>query len=334
MTVVTSNLKSMSVNWLKEYCIPPKSPDKFDSNRLRVISIIGFMESGKTTLANWLMAQNERSVKYRYDVGILNISGKTIVDIFGFLQDNHDLVNDVHYVQLFVDDVFFQGLAYEYTEPARRAIKFYANIRHEFESLGMRNGVIVLMFAGQRYRLIPPFFRNTPFLIFKSIVTQDEREKRMVLDALSRYNKDSEAFEYYQFLLELSDKALTKWQDHLKSYSVVKHFRRGCFILKSGIDRPRNLITIPLGYDNEKIKQKEIDLANIFKFSLLLTRNWRKGRPPGYKTIAKLIRDVFGLKFGSSEGFRIYQDVFRSIYGGTPKELRTGTEVKSSCSRA
>jgi len=324
---VTTRLKTFNVNWLKEYCVPPRSPDAFDTNRLRVMSIIGFMESGKTTLANWLMAQFERSVKYRYDVGILNIAGKTIVDIFNYLKDNSDLLRDVHYIQIFVDDVFFQGLAYEYSDLSRNAIKIYANIRHEFEDLGVHRSVIVLMFAGQRYRLIPPFFRNTPYLIFKSIVSQDQQERKMVLDALSKYNKDPEAYDYFQFLLELSDKALTQWKDELKSFSVVKHFRRGCFILRSGIDRPNDLIYVKLGYESkEKRKQRtKIDLENLFRFSLLLTKDWKRGRPPGYKTIAKLIREVFGLKFGAKDSFRIYQEVFASIYGGTPMKLETKT---------
>jgi len=305
----------VKVNRLQKYFIPPRNPEEFKICRLRTLTYVGYMEMGKSTTEKTLMARVSRTLYELYKVEPLNIIGKNLIDIVKWIDDNKDLVKGTHYINMFVDDVLFSGTSTERTKGKRVAEKLYANIRHELEKRGF-HGVLRLCFAGQRWRLIPPFFRNSPYIIFKDVITQDFEERWWISRMVGQ--------DLYEFLKYVSERALDGWDDEIKRYSVVRHFVRGSQILDiEEPEEPKELYEIPLGYaDTVSEVESYMYSGNKMypkkKVIELMIGVAKKANPGlGIKSIMGLMREL-GLSFDNTKAFEAY----KRITGSLREELR------------
>jgi len=300
----TRNVEVRKISRLEKYFVPPRSPEEFKVCRLRPFTLVGFMEMGKTTTELKLMKDVSEVLYERYRFEPLNLVSKNILDALKWLDDNKDLLRDTYYVNLFVDDVLFSGMSTERTKNKRLAEKIYANIRHELEKRGF-TGVLRLSFAGQRWRLIPPFFRNSPYVVFKDVITHDREEKYWISKMVGR--------DYYDFLKYISKKAFDNWDDEIKRYSVARHFTDGPFILDiEKPEKPKEIYEVPLGYADIEVDVEEMLSGTKKKYSkkeLLLTSILliKKVNPGlGWKSISNLLRDL-GFSFGNEEFYELYK---------------------------
>lgn len=298
------------ISRLERYFVPPRSPEEFKVCRLRPFTLVGFMEMGKTTTELKLMKDIGEVLYEKYKLEPLNIVSKNIIDALKWLDDNKDLLRDLHYVNLFVDDVLFSGMSTERTKNKRLAEKIYANIRHELEKRGF-HGVLRLSFAGQRWRLIPPFFRNSPYVDFKDVITHDREEKWWISRMVGK--------DYYEFLKYISKKAFDQWDDEVKRYSVARHFTDGPFILDiEKPERPKEIFEVPLGYSDVGIDVNDVLSGGKKKYrrdELLLAAiiTAKKIDPKlGWKRLAALMRE---------QGFQFDDHVFFDIYKKAVKVL-------------
>ncbi|MEM4976734.1 MAG: hypothetical protein QXT64_05370 [Desulfurococcaceae archaeon] len=239
------------IRLLTSYFKPRRDPRQFNHVKLRPLTIVGFMEMGKTETAKYLISVSqehfdEMGVPYR------GFSGKTILDIITYIADNQDLIRDVNVVHVFVDDVLYGGLSQEQSKAKRMSEKIYSDVRHQLERLGMLNGILYVIFAGQRFSLIPVFFRNSPFILFKGLSIQDKYEREVIKQVLMQ-----ESTEYHERLADIiveilqgvTTIAYTEMREDVKSITVVKPLRSAPYIyVQKELKQPRDFTQVPFNY--------------------------------------------------------------------------------------
>lgn len=261
--------RTSSFKVFEEYLIPPKDKLARGYVDLKPITIIGFMAMGKTVFAAHVTKKAKRLLRKKFNEELFSVTGKSIIDVVEFLKNNKDLYQDRKAMLLFLDDIFYQGLSGERNKAKQKAEKYYSDIRHQFEKLGFNNGVLYILFAGQRLKLIPPFFRGSPLLVFKPLLTNDKYERQVILEAL-QYTDDrlsKTLAEISLGILETAAKIIyTKWDDQVKSITIVKPGWDYPFIyIQDTAPNPRNIfdINVPFNYsgiygeqDEEEIEQQ------------------------------------------------------------------------------
>lgn len=261
--------RTSSFKVFEEYLIPPKDKLARGYVDLKPITIIGFMAMGKTVFAAHVTKKAKRLLRKKFNEELFSVTGKSIIDVVEFLKNNKDLYQDRKAMLLFLDDIFYQGLSGERNKAKQKAEKYYSDIRHQFEKLGFNNGVLYILFAGQRLKLIPPFFRSSPLLVFKPLLTNDKYERQVILEAL-QYTDDrlsKTLAEISLGILETAAKIIyTKWDDQVKSITIVKPGWDHPFIyIQDTAPNPRNIfdINVPFNYsgiygeqDKEEIEQQ------------------------------------------------------------------------------
>jgi hypothetical protein len=261
--------RTSSFKIFEEYLIPPKNKLARGFVDLKPLTIIGFMSMGKTVFAAHVTRKAKHLLKKRFNEELFSVSGKSIVDVVEFLKNNKDLYQDRKAMLLFLDDIFYQGLSTERSKAKSQAEKYYSDIRHKFEELGFNNGVLYILFAGQRLKLIPPFFRSSPMLVFKPLLTNDKYERQVVLEALT-YTDDrlsKTLAELSLAILETAAKIIyTKWDDRVKSLTIVKPGWDYPFIyIQDSAPNPKTVfdVNVPFNYsgiyeeqDEEQVEQQ------------------------------------------------------------------------------
>ncbi len=241
---------------LMDYLIPKKNPRELGRPALRVLTTIGYMDMGKSVTVTMLSLMLSRRLREKYRVEPLMVAGKSIVDVVKFIQDNPDLLQDRSSIVLFIDDMLYQGMSTE-RRAKSLAEKYYSDIRHKPERLGFKKGLLVLFFAGQRFKNVPPFFRNTPRILFKGIVAQDSYERSLILDVLKKgkgYAADIEAQVYLGILESATELALDDWVEEAKRLNIIVHFRKGpkIYVQPPGVpDMRKYFIVVPFNYSGE-----------------------------------------------------------------------------------
>jgi len=238
---------------LTSYFTPRKDPRRFNHVKLRPLTIIGFMEMGKTETAKYLINLSKEHFD-RMQIDNIALTGKTMIDVVHYLYNNKDILRDVHVVYLFIDDLFYGGLSSEQSKTKKLNEKYYSDIRHKLEELGMAKGILYVLFSAQRFSLIPVFFRNSPFLLFKGLSIQDRYERNTLLDTLSYSSDENDVYakKYASLLLDIleavSEIAYTKYDDSVKALTVVKPIRHKPYIFIVPYLVNIDLINVPFNY--------------------------------------------------------------------------------------
>ena len=313
-------LRRGGISTLIKYCVPSKEAGiERGYVDLRSISVVGFMGMGKTVFAAHLASILKKRLREEHGVELLAINGRSIVDVVEYLRDNHDILRGLKALYLFLDDIFYMGLSREASKAKQLAEKYYSDIRHKFEDIGFNNGILYIVFAGQRLKLMPPFFRSSPMLVFKPLIANDPYERKTIIDALqvddTRYGKIY-AEVTLAFLEAAAKIAYTQWYDVAKSITIIRPGWSYPYIyIQKTAPNPGSIfdIYVPFNYsgiypdddlDINKVskKMKKLVIKTIIKALL--------HEFPGYTLadLKKVIRSI-GLKAGNN----IIEEAYREI---------------------
>jgi len=168
------------------------SKEKPNYVKLRVANIFGFMETGKTVLTRKIASRLEEICEKK-SWGFLYIEGRSQHDVLEYIRNNRDEIKSLDYVVLGYDDAGRFFLSREsMTKERRNVIKDYMEIRHFFEEIGFKRGIVTILFNIQFYSLLEKTIRNSPLSIWKSLVVMDINEKKNLMMRLG--------LKYYYFL--------------------------------------------------------------------------------------------------------------------------------------
>jgi hypothetical protein len=143
----------------------PSVPDH--AVRHRHLVLFGMMESGKTSLMNFLAAEARRRYSYQ-DVNIIAAYS---------IRKAMDLINDKRVQLILIDDAIQEQNSRTSTKNAQDTADFY-QIRHTYEAMaGERGGVVVTVWATQRFKSLDIVFRQGHILIFKTSAVDPEDDK-------------------------------------------------------------------------------------------------------------------------------------------------------------
>jgi len=159
---------------------------------LIVSNIYGYMKSGKTTLSRKIGAKiEERCEEKKW--GFIFIEGRRQQDVLNYIEENKDEIRGLDYIMITYDDAgrFFMSRE-SATKERRETLKDFMEIRHFFEGIGFRQGIVSILFNIQFYRLLDKTMRNAPMGIWKSMVLMDVEDRREMALRLG--------WRYYYFL--------------------------------------------------------------------------------------------------------------------------------------
>jgi len=113
---------------------------------LCVANIYGYMKTGKTTLTRKIAARlEERCEKKKW--GFIYIEGRRQQDVLSWVEEHKDEVRGLDYIVIAYDDAGRFLLSQEGTTKERReTLKDFMEIRHLFEDVGFRKGVLTVLF--------------------------------------------------------------------------------------------------------------------------------------------------------------------------------------------
>ncbi len=208
---------------------------------LCVANIYGYMKTGKTTLTRKIAARLEkRCEEMKWD--FLYIEGRRQQDVLSWVEEHKDEIKGLDYIVIAYDDAGRFFLSREGTTKERReTLKDFMEIRHLFEEIGFRKGVLAVLFNIQFYRLLDKTLRNAPMGIWKSLVAMDSEDRKEMVYRLG--------WRYYYFLkvitkamfidgyrLKISDIKLRSSQKREEIYNWLLNFFN-----KYGIDATQEI---------------------------------------------------------------------------------------------
>lgn len=178
--------------------IPPASV------RHRHIALIGSPESGKTVFLNWL-AHRALSTYGRGNVNLIPVS--SISKGIGRI--------DGRPVQLMIiDDAIKSANSRKAMSQADDIGDFY-EVRHIYEAAAStKSGVVITIWAGQRFKSLDIVFRNAHAIIFKSSAS-DPADAKLIEEYIGT--------RYYSKLRAITSSIYMEANDDAKSESVVCH---------------------------------------------------------------------------------------------------------------
>ena len=335
--------RTSSFKVFEEYLIPPRDKLARGYVDLKPITIIGFMAMGKTVFSAHVTKKVKYLLRKRFNEDLFSVMGKSIVDVVEFLKDNRDLYQDRKAMLLFLDDIFYQGLSTERGKAKNKAEKYYSDIRHQFEKLGFDNGVLYVLFAGQRLKLIPPFFRSSPMLVFKPLLTNDRYERQTILESLqhddTRLSKTLAQLSLA--ILETTAKIIyTKWDDQAKNITIVKAGWDYPFIyIQNTAPNPKNVFDtiVPFNYsgiygdENEEVMKRIDETAKrlLLKLAIKAVTVGMELRDKGIHSLSRkkysiIVRDVLGLPFNDNIlSWELIEEALEEVNTDKLKEIIT-----------
>lgn len=138
-------------------------------------TIVGFMQSGKTTMIKTIIkAINE---KYK-DLKQINISTQYPQNIYNLSEELITKIKDRELINIFIDDAAWGASSKKYSQ-SQEANWFY--IRHYFEeTVGVKKATLNVFYAIQRYKSLQNVLRSSPLLMWKAIPIRDPFERKEV----------------------------------------------------------------------------------------------------------------------------------------------------------
>ncbi|MDD3531662.1 MAG: hypothetical protein PHV99_03690 [Candidatus Pacebacteria bacterium] len=228
--------------------------------RHRHLLVTGLPESGKTTLLNFLARQ---AIK-RY--------GRPKVNLIAVrkIADGLDLIDSRPVQLMFIDDAIRSANARLSAKQADDVGDFY-EIRHIFEDrASTRSGVVITVWAAQRFKSLDIVFRNAHAIIFKTVAVDPADSKE-----IQKYVGPRAYDELRRITMEIYGNA----NDAIKSSAIV------ClpFANKSGTFRYWMTTPILNFNDNPGLEGSNMDALAPFFFNVgaviekyQKNRSWRK----------------------------------------------------------
>lgn len=204
------------VSSIAKAVFPPDPPEWV---QIRTITCVGIMESGKSTVAGVFCDKMVKEVlpNSKYHTGDFNEnvkvfwgrSFKTILE-----QASKEVTGDTHYVIIIVDDPIRAQSSKKVFDPdSVEVVADLAEIRHLFEDYLMSWGMIVLWWLPQRYRELLRMARNSLYLIFKTLLTEED-ENRAIAQEIGE--------ESYEFLKLVTQAIYEEHIQRARRYMVIK----------------------------------------------------------------------------------------------------------------
>jgi energy-coupling factor transporter ATP-binding protein EcfA2 len=228
--------------------------------RHRHLLVTGQPESGKTTLLNFLA--HEAIKRYgRFKVNLIAVRK---------ISDGLDRIDSSPVQVMFIDDAVRSANARTSGKQAEDVADFF-EVRHIFEDrTSFRAGVIITIWAAQRFKSLDIVFRNAHAIIFKTIAADPADSKEML-----RYI----GLRPFDRLQKITDEIYGHANDAIKSDAIV------ClpFANKSGTFRYW-MTTLMLNFnENPGVNDSKADPLAPFSFDVgpilekyQKNRNWRK----------------------------------------------------------
>lgn len=151
-----------------------------DDVMLNWCTIVGTMQSGKTTTAKTLIHLINKRYASDGDVRSVNLQCFHFNDVFNLHLDEElsERVRCCDIINLLVDDAASGLSSKRYSHETE--VNWF-RIRHYFhEDLGVRRATLNVFFAIQRYMNLQNIVRNSPVLIFKAVPVTDVNEKKLL----------------------------------------------------------------------------------------------------------------------------------------------------------
>jgi len=181
-------------NEVLQYLFPKQINDRL----LRSVTIVGLQGSGKTNLAYYLAGLYLE----KYGPGKVNV-------IYSKSFRNAILKMNKKPVQVFIID---DAVRYQYSGMSRSRdrdiIADYFELRHLYKG---DKGLLVTIFITQRFKNLDPVFRNSPVLIFKTIL-QDPADNELIRNFIGQV--------YFEELAKITKNIYTQQKDFDKA--IVK----------------------------------------------------------------------------------------------------------------
>lgn len=179
---------------------------KIPSNKIRFIHsvIVGPPESGKSTLIIYRVWEAIR----RY--GIENVNFVYADDLLICI----DRMDSKPFQYLIVDDALKNYSSTDmFKAETKDSLGFVFQMRHEFKRrTGRENGIVLVEFGFQRWKNLPPAFRNGMVVTHKALNTAEKGDREIVREDLGDV--------WYQELQRITG-GIVKGNDRIKSKSVV-----------------------------------------------------------------------------------------------------------------
>jgi len=291
---------------LYRYLLPDWSEVK--SVYLAGLTIAGWMWSGKTVLSRKIGATVEEYMDEQKR-SFLYVEGRRQKDVLNYFEENRDEAK-CDYIFITFDDAGRYYLSRESTTKERREeIKDFLEIRHIFEGYGF-SGILCVCFNIQRFELLDKTIRNSPVVLFKSLISHDPKDLKMLSRMLGRRRfkflravtsmmyfgtlpRDPEVLEIFH---ELGIDPRSLDRNNVKRFAVglFADGKRKIIDFGPNVEKPKNMITVKPQEDDDFNLDSEAKKAVLYYCSIVAQHIGLKERE-----LMKLLR-ASGLSFRTS----------------------------------
>ncbi len=171
---------------LRRYLIPEDIVELSDIYLATIVNV-GFMWSGKTTLARKIAAKVEKKIVEKYKLSFIYVEGRRQSDVLSYFDDNPDELRNDYIFVMYEDAGRGFNVREMFKAESREQEKSFLEIRHEFKRLGFRKGILAIMYNIQRLEILGKTYRAvSPVTIFKTLPSTDIRDRRYYIKLLGR----------------------------------------------------------------------------------------------------------------------------------------------------
>ncbi len=298
----------------KRYFVP-RNPAKSIDVDLSPMTLIGYMRSGKTTFWETISYHIEEYLVEKYKANIVHVKAYRIEDVFEYFEENRDIVEDGMYMNIIIDDAALFQHAKDQTKKARKREGKYTVVRHVFEDLGMKRGIVAWTFAAQRWYLIKPMFRQSPLIVWKTVENRDRQEVRAARYMMGR--------RWFTLLKWITYHLLYRKEISLARYGIGVPIGGKPFLIENTDPKrpPSGVVEIRPMKEEEKYKNP-LEVINsvkmLKKFAIALaTRFYERGliqglngTKKGYSFICEMLREELGMRVNDKEALTIAKSVW------------------------
>lgn len=176
-----------------------------------IVTIVGYMWSGKTTLAKTIAALIQQAFPDEVNI----FYARRFLDVAQYVKSNakkdKSLVKK-RYQMLIIDDAVRYAHSRRSMQNVDDTSEFF-EVRHVFMKQGMERGIVAAFFLTQRWKSLDTIFRNAYAVIFKTVIAQDYNEQRELTRLLR---------EHYRTLQDITRRIYLNKDNSAKKLSIIR----------------------------------------------------------------------------------------------------------------